>query len=869
MAGRVRIQFQPGSKTATENTRNINGGVSTRMSISFFVTTTIAAIPILGLNSTPILLNPPVDSARTGQKYCHNPAAYDIDGDSIAYRVATPQQSVQGGECQSFPVTRYLLPNLTIAPGRTEAGASPATFTVNAKTGDVCWDAPVEAGQYNYAFIIEEWRNGVLIGEITRDVQVIVVDGPNRRPLIDPIADICAEAGTQITQNIRVTDPDGNRVFVVGYGGPFNLTPDRIAYSPPLLPPAFATLSPGEKVSQPTPATSVFNWLTNCGQLRQEPYLITIKATDVPTVRAASLNTYATFQIQLVGPRPQNLTAQVNAATPGAGRAIQLNWSPYTCLPPIQAGSTDTPKMLVYRKEGCTTAEPPPCFTGILPGYTLITNPALPITATSYTDTSSTLRRGVSYSYRIVAQYALPTGGQSVVSLQACVSLPQTAPVLSQVTVDSTGGATGAGRGVITVRWTRPLGIRAGDGGGPFQYRLLRAVGLAGTSFTQVAAINTTLDPTVIDTFFVDRGIDTQTNAYRYRIDFYTTVNGVLTPLDAAEPASSVRLVATGGLNQITINWQASTPWTNDSPTRLFRSRRGSAGPFNAIADVPAGTLNYVDTGADLLAFDGNTGGTLSADSSYCYRVQTVGQYLDAALRARTGIIRNYSQIQCAAPGDTTRPCPPVLTVDLLNCSALSGDAFCNQTSFTNKLNWNYPAAVGGKTCDQRISRYNIYYARYQGDSLKLIATVAAPTLTFLHQNLTSVAGCYYVTAVSLRGIESLPSNQVCKDICPNYALPNAFTPNGDGKNDVFVALACPAFVESVQFTVYNRWGAKVYESSGPIISWDGRSSSGALLPGGVYYYEARVVYAGLVRGGPIQQQKGTIQLIRDATAMR
>ncbi|MBO0931387.1 T9SS type B sorting domain-containing protein [Fibrella aquatilis] len=861
-------------------TRNINGGDSQK--VNFFVTTTISAIPILGLNSTPVLLNPPVDSARIGQKYCHNPAAYDADGDSLAYRIATPQQSnselnEDPNACQSFPVTRYQLPQLVVPPGKTENGVSGATFTVNAKTGDVCWDAPVEAGQYNYAFIIEEWRNGVLIGEITRDVQVVVVDGPNRRPLLDPIADVCAEAGTLITQNIRATDPDGNSIVILGYGGPFNLTADRIAYSPPLLPPAFATITPDASRGLPSPATTTFRWQTNCGQLRQEPYLINIKATDIPNNRPPTpLSSYQSFQIQLIGPKPQNLTAQAVSPATGGSRAIRLNWSAYTCLPPIQSGSKDTPKMLIYRKEGCNNPEPNPCQTGILPGYTLVDTVA--IGTTTYTDASSTLRRGVSYSYRIVAQYPLPTGGQSVVSLQACVSLPQTAPVLSQVTVDSTDGALGARRGVITVRWTRPLGLNAGDGGGPYQYRLLRAEGVNGTSFSPVAAINTTLGPGVVDTVFVDRGSATQplttsSKDYRYRLDFYTTVNGQLTLLEGSEPASSVRLAALGGVNQITLNWQTNTPWSNEGqPHAIFRSRRGQAGPFNQIAVVNVqapGTVNYVDTGADLVASDGNTSGTLSADSSYCYRVQTVGRYIDVSQFARTGTIRNFSPIQCAAPGDTTRPCLPALTLDLLNCAALAPTAFCNQTSFANKLTWSYPATAGGKACDARISKYNIYYARYQGDSLRLVATVAAPTLTFLHQNLTSVAGCYYVTAVSLRGIESLASNSVCKDICPNYALPNTFTPNGDGKNDVFVALACPSFVERVGFVVYNRWGAKVYESAGPVLSWDGRSSSGGVLPGGVYFYEARVVYGGLVRGGPVQVLKGSVLLIRDAQAMR
>ena len=849
-----------------DGTRNIQNGAS--QNVNFFVTTTISANAALGLNSNPILLNPPVDTARIGQKYCHNPAAYDPDGDSLAYRIAIPQYSADGSPCRSFAVPQYQLPNQIQAPGRTEAGTSPSSFSVNSRTGDVCWDAPVEAGQYNYAFIIEEWRNGVLIGEITRDVQVIVLDANNRRPLIDPIADICAEAGTLITQNIRVVDPDGNRVIVQGFGGPFNRSPDNVLYSPPIISPAFATLAPFG-TAQGSPATSVFSWQTNCGQIRQEPYDITIKATDQTTNRAPSLASFETFAIRIIGPRPQSLAARGVTVGNASGRAIQLNWTPYSCSP---AGGPDQPpaQMLIYRKEGCDNRQPQVCTTGILPGYIRVGQ--VPLTTSTFTDTTG-VRRGVSYSYRIVAQYPLPVGGESVVSTEVCLALPLLAPVLTNVTVDSTGPATGVRRGVITVRWTRPLGLNPADGGGPFEYRLFRAPGLTGTAFTQVTAIRTSLQP-VADTVFVDRGLDTEGQAYTYRLDFFVTnPAGQLVRQDATDPASSVRLTTTPASSRINLGWQAITPWSNDNQThRVYRSRTGPNGPFNLIATVavqgPA-SYTYADTGGDTYAQDGNTSGILSPDSSYCYRIETVGAYADPQIRSKTGLLMNFSQIQCASPTDTTRPCPPSLTVDQLNCPALAPDAFCNQTSFANTLNWQYPVQLGGSTCDTRIASYNIYYARYDGDSLRKIATVAAPTTTFQHQSLSTVAGCYYVTAVNTKGTESLPSNKVCKDICPYFAVPNVFTPNGDGKNDVFQPLNCPRFVESIEFVVYNRWGAKVYQSVGPVVSWNGTTQSGSPLPGGVYYYEATVRFAGLTRGGPVEATKGYVQLIRDGVSMR
>ena len=93
----------------------------------------------------------------------------------------------------------------------------------------------------------------------------------------------------------------------------------------------------------------------------------------------------------------------------------------------------------------------------------------------------------------------------------------------------------------------------------------------------------------------------------------------------------------------------------------------GPNGPFNKIREVTVQTAPYsfTDDGHRHLPADGNTSRVLSADSSYCYRVMTRGQYTDPQL-ARLGILTNYSQIICATPTDTTRPCPPTLSAGLV-----------------------------------------------------------------------------------------------------------------------------------------------------------------------------------------------------------
>lgn len=853
-----------GITNRNDNTRNIPGSVN----VSFQLRTTIVIGPNLGLNSTPVMLNPPLDSARVGQKFCHNPAAYDADGDSLAYRLYTPSgvpnQAVD--LCTPRFVTGYVSPE-RIGNGQTEAQTGPATLTIDPRTGDLCWDSPAEIGQYNIAFIVEEWRDGVKIGEIVRDMQIVVTPSTNRRPELRIPEDLCVEAGTNITQSINATDPDNNRLQLQAYGGVFNLDaegrqlpPDRQLVGPP-----FATFTPAPTQILPSPVVGTFRWQTACVHVREEPYDVIFRVVDFPGTGRTQLATIESFRITVYAPRPQNLTARPTASQ--TGRAIQLNWNAYACIPtgsqPGGGGQTGA-QMIIYRREGCSNVQPQACQTGIPAGsgYTEIAR--VPLNQTNYLDTTQ-LRRGVQYSYRIVASFARPRGGQSVVSQEVCLSLPLQVPVLTNVTVDSTD----AQRGRITVRWTRPIGVNPGDLGAPYEYRLFRTTGLNGTNFTQIATIRTDLQPSANDTTYIDRNLNTVQNAYRYRLEFFFTEPGTgqLTRLDATEPASSVRLSATPQQRRIQLSWQANTPWSNENSThRIYRSRTGPNGPWNRVADVTvtaASSFTYVDTGTDTFLADGNASTTLSVDSSYCYRVETVGAY--TTIPVRLPPLLNFSQGVCASPIDSTRPCPPILSVDSLICANLTADAFCDQTTFTNNLTWRNPTTgPGNQACDRNIVRYNVYYSRYEEDSLKLLTSVQAPGLTFQHNGLTSFAGCYVVTAVSRSGIESAPSNRVCKDNCPQFSMPNVFTPNGDGKNDVLQPLRCPSFVESLEFVVFNRWGAKVFETTDLNINWAGKTTAGQDLPSGLYYYQVKVRFATLNRNSPPVEFKGWVQLIRD-----
>ena len=77
----------------------------------FYIQSCLTISPFTGDNTSPILLNPPIDLACVGEIFEHNPGAWDEDGDSLSYELVT---------ClglDGLPIDGYNLPNgVTIDP---------------------------------------------------------------------------------------------------------------------------------------------------------------------------------------------------------------------------------------------------------------------------------------------------------------------------------------------------------------------------------------------------------------------------------------------------------------------------------------------------------------------------------------------------------------------------------------------------------------------------------------------------------------------------------------------------------------------------------------------------------------------------------
>lgn len=105
---------------------------------------------------------------------------------------------------------------------------------------------------------------------------------------------------------------------------------------------------------------------------------------------------------------------------------------------------------------------------------------------------------------------------------------------------------------------------------------------------------------------------------------------------------------------------------------------------------------------------------------------------------------------------------------------------------------------------------------------LNILWSTAPPQTTTIASNLA--AGDYSVT-VSGAGICTVTApGKVEIDLsCVAVYFPTGFTPNDDGKNDSFSPLGSLGLINNYQFSIYNRWGERVFFSTNPFEKWDGK----------------------------------------------
>lgn len=128
------------------------------------------------------------------------------------------------------------------------------------------------------------------------------------------------------------------------------------------------------------------------------------------------------------------------------------------------------------------------------------------------------------------------------------------------------------------------------------------------------------------------------------------------------------------------------------------------------------------------------------------------------------------------------------------------------------------------------------------------------PTLGSLNAsaNTLTVSGINYSAPWTLKAVEPIPN------ICGNFPVPNAFSPNNDGHSDLFILHGWENCVSSFSIYIFDRWGEKVFETKNSAIGWDGNYKGKPLDPAVFVYF----INAESLTGDKITK-KGNISLIR------
>jgi gliding motility-associated-like protein len=113
----------------------------------------------------------------------------------------------------------------------------------------------------------------------------------------------------------------------------------------------------------------------------------------------------------------------------------------------------------------------------------------------------------------------------------------------------------------------------------------------------------------------------------------------------------------------------------------------------------------------------------------------------------------------------------------------------------------------------------------------------------------------YRVTAVAKdAGVSVSNTITIIKE--PNLAYPTAFTPNGDGNNDLFKVFG--QFTSEVEFKIFNRWGELLFITYDLDQGWDG-TYKGSAMPEGTYVFRAYLTDL----AGRTSERSGTVVLLR------
>jgi gliding motility-associated-like protein len=225
------------------------------------------------INSSPIFGSYPNAYLCNSQPNIQDFSAVDIDGDSLVYLLSTP---LNGNATATAPIPAPSSGPYTTISWQTPYNASDMiggtpTLSINSSTG-ILTANPATLGVFVFAVIVEEYRAGIKIGEIRRDIQYQVITcNTNQAPVFaqptTSVSNISIIAGDSLCFPISATDINSDWVGLSASGELLN----NPAFSP------YVTFTPDSAIAS---VQSNFCFNSKCADIRDNPYVLTFFARD-------------------------------------------------------------------------------------------------------------------------------------------------------------------------------------------------------------------------------------------------------------------------------------------------------------------------------------------------------------------------------------------------------------------------------------------------------------------------------------------------------------------------------------------------------------------------------------------------------------
>ena len=354
------------------------------------------------------------------------------------------------------------------------------------------------------------------------------------------------------------------------------------------------------------------------------------------------------------------------------------------------------------------------------------------------------------------------------------------------------------------------------------------------------------------------------------------------------------RINQTGGANATAEIALYSNPWENDEDyntianwstgnvrwENMFNTASSPTNAFwNQVVRYDWDDFQSYQDDAYIMAFNVPSEPEVTGDDALCASEETVytvpnnGSEYTFSVTGGTIINETDYSISVVWDNDSLHPVTGIIQVDEVVPNNINGGCASLTRNYTVEV---YPQPVADFTVS---TDTNLPGGIFVHDILGMIdnsvltsewywdfgdGTTSTDSLPF-HSYYEP--GTYDITLVVRSGLDCLDTLTVPVNVVEGLIIPNVFTPDGDGWNDVFDVRTSD--VGNFHLEIYNRWGNVVFENSSPLISWDGITSAGTPASAGTYFYV--ISKAEMNSGNPIDneldnfkfRETGWLQLIR------